>query len=294
VRAARTRVCALSIAGLDPGGGAGILADARAFAAAGAFACAVVAVDTVQSTDGLVRAWPREARAIVEQAEEVRRGQRLRAVKTGALGSAANVRAVAAWADAHRELPLVVDPVLAPTRTRAHPRSGAAKAKAQTSTRLADDDALAAMHEYLVPQATLVTANVAEAEKLTRQPVTNLAEAAAAGRTLVKFGMRAALVKGGHLTGAEAVDVLVIGAQVIELAAPRLAISQLHGGGCTLAALVAGHLATHHPGHGALADETIIAAVRWAKHVHHASIEDAIDVGGAARVLDPLGSRARG
>ena len=117
MRAARTRVCALSIAGLDPGGGAGILADARAFAAAGAFACAVVAVDTVQSTAGLVRAWPRKASEIVEQAEEVRRGQRLGAVKTGALGNAANVEAVARWASAHPELPLVVDPVLAPTKT---------------------------------------------------------------------------------------------------------------------------------------------------------------------------------
>lgn len=292
MRAARTRVCALSIAGLDPGGGAGILADARAFAAAGAFACAVVAVDTVQSTDGLVRAWPRTPRDIVEQAEEVRRGQRLRAVKTGALGSAANVKAVAAWAGAHRELPLVVDPVLAPTRTRGSARSGPGKAR--SSTRLADDDALRAMHEHLVSLATLVTANVGEAEQLTGLPVTNLAEAAAAGRALVALGTRAALVKGGHLTGAKAVDVLVIGEQVIELAAPRLATAQLHGGGCTLAALVAGHLATHHPGHGPLADATIIAAVRWAKREHHAAIVEALDVGGAARVLDPLSFRARG
>ena len=144
MRAARTRVCALSIAGLDPGGGAGILADARAFSAAGAFACAVVAVDTVQSTAGLIRAWPRKASEIIEQAEEVRCGQRLGAVKTGALGNAANVEAVAAWASLRRELPLVVDPVLAPTRRRGTART----------TRLADDGALAALRDVLLPRAT--------------------------------------------------------------------------------------------------------------------------------------------
>jgi hydroxymethylpyrimidine/phosphomethylpyrimidine kinase len=283
VRAARTRVCALSIAGLDPGGGAGILADARAFSAAGAFACAVVAVDTVQSIAGLVRAWPRKASEIIEQAEEVRRGQRLGAVKIGALGNAANVGAVARWLREHPELPVVVDPVLAPTNTRGAARS---RARART-TRLADDGALAAMRDTLLPQATLVTANVSEAESLTGLSVTSVKEATAAGRALVAGGVRAALVKGGHLTGAKATDVLVIGDRVTLLTAPRLVTPRLHGGGCTLAALIAGRLAVRGTDH-APTDAALLAAVRWAKRVHHTAIAGAIDVGADARVLDPV------
>src|SRR5689334_8599742 len=101
-----TRTCALTIGGLDPGGGAGVVADLRAFAAAGVFGCAAVAVLTAQSTAGLRAAWPVRARQVVAQAEAVLARQRVRAVKTGALGSAANVRAVARLLAAHPGVPL--------------------------------------------------------------------------------------------------------------------------------------------------------------------------------------------
>ena len=108
--------CVLAIGGLDPGGGAGILADARAIQAAGAFACAVASVLTVQSTRGLRRVVPVDARVWVAQARVVLADQNVRAIKTGALGSAANVRAAAKLAG---RVPLVVDPVMIPTRGRA-------------------------------------------------------------------------------------------------------------------------------------------------------------------------------
>ena len=147
---------------------------------------------TVQSTRGLRRVAARR-RAHVDGAG-ARRASPInasRAIKTGALGSAANVRAVAKLA---RDIPLVVDPVMLPTRGRA---------------KLLDEDALVAMRRELVPRATLVTANVAEAEALTGVTVESVFDAYVAAKALVNAGARAALVKGGHFEGPRAIDVLV-------------------------------------------------------------------------------------
>src|SRR5450755_188005 len=138
---ART-ACVLAIGGLDPGGGAGLLADARGILAAGAFPCAVIAVLTVQSTSGLVSTHDVEAARVSAQAKAVLAHQRVRAIKTGALGSLANIRAVAAIADAHQHVPLVVDPVLVPSRGKG---------------RLLAESATHALAKLLVPRATLVT-----------------------------------------------------------------------------------------------------------------------------------------
>ncbi len=187
--------CALAIGGLDPGGGAGLAADLRAFAAAGAFGCAAVAVVTVQSTAGLVAARPVAAREVVAQAAEVLRHQRVRAVKLGALGSEANVRAVARLLARHARVPVVVDTPMLPTRG---------------TGRLLARRALAAVREELLPRATLVTVNAAEAHALAGEPVRTVGEAHDAARALVRAGARAALVKGGHLGGPSAIDVLAL------------------------------------------------------------------------------------
>jgi hydroxymethylpyrimidine/phosphomethylpyrimidine kinase len=269
-----TTPCALAIGGLDPGGGAGIAADLRAFAAAGAFGCAAVAVVTVQSTAGLrsVRAIP--AREVVAQAGEVLRHQRVRAVKVGALGSEANVRAVAKLLARYPAIPVVVDTPMLPTRGKA---------------RLLAARALAALREELLPRATLVTVNADEAGALLGEPVRTVGEAHDAARALVKMGARAVLVKGGHLgpaDGPSAVDVLAIGGEVVELRAKRLVIAPVHGTGCTLASLIAGRLAAREEGAGARVDaEALVAAIRWAKRVHHAALARAVDVGGGMRVL---------
>jgi len=256
--------CVLAIGGLDPGGGAGLLADARAILAAGAFPCAVAAVLTVQSTSGLVATQDVAPARLASQARAVLAHQRVRAIKTGALGSLANLRAVAAIADAHPDIPLVVDPVLLPSRGKG---------------RLLASSATNALIRSLLPRATLVTANVPEAEALLRVRITSLSEAHDAALALVRLGARAALVKGGHMSGRDAVDVLAVaGEGVTELRARRLKLAALHGGGCTLASLVAGRLAT-----GASVGE----AVRWAKRVHHRALGRAVDVGGDARVLLP-------
>jgi hydroxymethylpyrimidine/phosphomethylpyrimidine kinase len=145
--------------------------------------------------------------------------------------------------------------------------------------RLLEERAVAAMRDLLLPRAALVTVNAPEAEVLTGSRVTRLDEARAAARALVEGGARAVLVKGGHLGGARAVDVFATKGRVVELAAKRLRLTGVHGGGCTLASLVAGRIAAE--------DVSIEDAVRWAKRVHHAALARAADAGGELRVLVP-------
>jgi hydroxymethylpyrimidine kinase/phosphomethylpyrimidine kinase len=265
------RPSALSIAGLDPSGGAGFTADLRAFQAAGVWGCAVCAVVTVQSTAGLRSAHPLAPTLVTAQAEEVLANGTVRALKTGALGSAENVRAVAALLRARPKLPAVVDPVMIATR-------------APGGARLLDGDALEAMRE-LCARATLVTPNVDEAEALTEGRVRDRQDQREAAAAIVGLGARAALVKGGHLEDdAEAADVLVVGERSFVLRARRLEVAPFHGGGCTLAALVAGRLAASsaRPGDG----EALVAATRWAKRRLGAAIGRAERVGRGLLVLD--------
>lgn len=267
-RKAKAAVCALAVGGLDPGGGAGILADVRAFSRAGVLGCAVVATSTVQSTSGLRSARPVETKEVEAQAREVLRVQDVRAIKTGALGSSANVKAIARLSKKLPSVPLVVDTVMLPTRG---------------STRLLEPSATKALREELLPRATLVTVNVPEAEALSGVRVGRLKEAAQAARIILETGAFAVLVKGGHLTGKRAVDLLVTEHDTEEFSADRLDIGPTHGTGCTLASLVAGRLARGEI--EARSRRDLIDVLGWAKRVHHDALEDARSVGGDLRVL---------
>ncbi len=259
--------CALAIGGLDPGGGAGVIADLRAFAAAGVFGCAAVTLVTVQSTRGLRSARTLPPREVAAQAIEVLDRQRVRAVKLGALGSRENVVAVARLLARRGEIPIVVDTPMLPTRGR---------------TRLLSPRALSAVRDELLPIATLVTVNLAEAQALLGERVLTVGEAHDAARALSRTGARAVLVKGGHMGGDSAIDVLAIGGEVIELRARRLGIPPTHGTGCTLASLVAGRLAR---GARSPDREVLVAAIRWAKRVHHGALARAVRVGSGMPVL---------
>lgn len=255
------QACVLAIGGLDPGGGAGILADARAIGRAGAFACAAAAVLTVQSTSGVRTVTPVPAKDLIAQCNEVLRYQDVRVIKIGALGSEDNVRKVGELLAIHKEIPSVVDTVMLPTRGRA---------------RLLDETGIVVMREKLLRRATLVTANAPEAEHLTGLRVTRLSEAEDAARALAKLGPKAVLLKGGHLSGDEAIDLLLVDGEITKLRAKRLKLpAPVHGGGCTLASLIAGRLTRDR-----LAD-----AVDWAKRKHYEALCEAIDVGGDMRVL---------
>lgn len=268
-RSASTRLpCALTIAGLDPGGGAGIAADLRAFHKAGVFGCAALALTTVQSTRGLSRVVPLAAELVVAQAREVLVHQDVRAVKLGALGSRANVAAVAKLLaePEFAALPVVVDPVMVPSRG---------------PSELLDRNALGILRDVLLPRASVVTANTDEASALTGLPIRTLDEARRAARALCDLGVAAALVKGGHLRGASATDVVAFAdGSTRELSAPRLPIrSKLHGGGCTLASLIAGRLAAGH---------ALTRALPWAKRTLHRALGRLVDVGpGPLAVIVP-------
>jgi hydroxymethylpyrimidine/phosphomethylpyrimidine kinase len=263
--------CALAIGGLDPGGGAGVAADLRAIGFAGAFGAAVVAVSTVQSTSGLRSAWAVPSSQVMAQASEVLRHQRVRAVKIGALGSAGNTRAVAALLGRHRDVAVVVDTPMLPSRGKA---------------RLLDARAVSVLRDELLPRATLVTANAAEAGILVGERVRTVSEAHDAARTLVtRCRAYAALVKGGHLQehGDTAIDVLAVGGEVIELRARRLPGAGAHGTGCVFASLVAGRLALRRATRVTAGD--LVEILRWVKRAHHASLARAVDVGGKSRVM---------
>lgn len=260
--------CALAVGGLDPGGGAGLAADLRAFASAGVFGCAAAAVITIQSTAGLKSVKAVGPRDLAAQVAEVLRHQRVGAVKVGALGSEANVRALVRCLARHPRVPVIVDTPMLPTRGRA---------------RLLAARAVAALKAELVPRATLVTVNLAEAELLLGERVRNVTEAHDAAAALVGLGARAVLVKGGHMSGPVATDVLALGGEVIELRARRLDLPPVHGTGCALASLVAGRVARR--ARADLDDHELVAAVRWAKRVHHAALSKAVDVGRGMRVL---------
>jgi hydroxymethylpyrimidine/phosphomethylpyrimidine kinase len=253
--------CALAIGGLDPGGGAGLAADLRAFAAAGVFGCAAAAALTVQSTAGLRRVRATSSRELIAQVAEVMRHQRVLSVKVGALGGSDNVRAIAKLLARHPDLPVVVDTPMAPTRG---------------GSRLLATAAVLTLKQELLPRATLVTVNVDEARALLGEPVRSVSEAHDAARALAALGPRAAPVKGGHLTGTNAIDVLAVEGEVIELRARRLSIGPTHGSGCTFASLIAGRLAAALSGR--VDRDALVAAVRWAKRVHHAALARAVDV----------------
>ncbi|MFO0674951.1 MAG: bifunctional hydroxymethylpyrimidine kinase/phosphomethylpyrimidine kinase [Polyangiaceae bacterium] len=266
--------CALAVGGLDPGGGAGLGADARAFARAGAFPTLVAALLTVQSTKGLraVRVVP--PAFVLAQAREVIANQDVRAIKIGALGSVGNVRALATLLDAHPEVPSVLDTVMVPTRGQ---------------TRLLAANATDVVLRRLVPRATLVTANVPELVALTGTRVRSVEDAVRAGAALLARGARSILVKGGHLGGPEAVDVLLLrSGAVFRFGAARLDVGDVHGTGCVLASLIAGRLATRPATTtgDVVPDAALISAIRWAKRVHHASLSRPARVGRGARVLD--------
>ena len=264
--------CVLSVAGLDPGGGAGILADARAILRTGAFPCAVAAVLTVQSTSGLRDVKPVPAAFVTRQARAVFTNQNVRAVKIGALGSAANVNAVAELAAIHKEIPFVVDPVMRPTRG---------------SSRLLDDGAVRALKKELLPRAALVTANVPETEALLKRRITSVHDARVAVEALAGLSHGAALLKGGHMSSGSATDFLFVDGELYELTSPRLSMPQLHGGGCVLSSLIAGRLGVDARSFADDATDMLIDATRWAKRVHHRALGTLLDVGGDLRVMTP-------
>ena len=213
---------ALTIAGSDSGGGAGIQADLKTFQALGVFGTSAITAITCQNPAGISAVQPVNPRIVAKQIKSVCEALPVRAAKTGMLYDAKIIRAVAGSV----RYRLVVDPVMVAT-------SGA---------RLLKPDAIRVLQTVLFPLATVVTPNLAEAEVLLGCQIRSLPELRAAARALAdRFGV-AFLVKGGHLTG-DAVDVLYVGNQLHEFATPHVAGVKTHGTGCVFSAALTAHLA---------------------------------------------------
>jgi hydroxymethylpyrimidine/phosphomethylpyrimidine kinase len=229
---------ALTVAGSDSGGGAGIQADLKTFHQFGVFGTSVVCAVTAQNTHG-VRAWEALPPALVSaQLDALADDLPPAAVKSGMLGSAALVATVADGLARHRLPHYVLDPVMVAT----------------SGDRLLEREAERLIGERLVPLATLVTPNLDEARILLDADVQSVADMARAGAVLVARGARAALIKGGHLAGDTVTDVLVTAAAERRFTHPRLVTTSTHGTGCTLSAAVTAGLALGRPLERAVSD----------------------------------------
>jgi hydroxymethylpyrimidine/phosphomethylpyrimidine kinase len=216
---------ALTIAGSDSGGGAGIQADLKTFAALGVHGTSAITAITAQNTTGVTDILELPIDLVRKQIAAVVDDIGVQAAKTGMLSSAAIIGVVAEAVRDYGLSRLVVDPVMV----------------AKGGAKLLRNDAIDALREQLLPLAAVVTPNLPEAEVLLGRPVASLDERKQAARDLVAMGARAAVVKGGH--AADATDVYFDGTQMIELRARRIDTANTHGSGCVFSAAIAAWLA---------------------------------------------------
>jgi hydroxymethylpyrimidine/phosphomethylpyrimidine kinase len=218
---------AMTIAGSDSGGGAGIQADLKTFAALGVFGTSVLTAVTAQNTVAVLGVRALEPAFVDLQIEAVLNDLPVAAVKTGMLSSAATVAVVARRAAAGDLPHLVVDPVMVTS----------------TGTPLLDDDGVAAYLDLLLPHAAVCTPNMREAALLASMEVSDLDTMEGAARRLAEYGPGVVVVKGGHLGGEVAPDVVLAGGVLSVFEGPRVESANDHGTGCSLAAAIAAHLA---------------------------------------------------
>lgn len=243
---------ALTIAGSDPGGGAGIQADLKTFHQFGVYGEAVITLITVQNTRRVSRVQTLPGDLVRDQIEAVIGDIPPAAAKTGALGNVEIIEAVASLA-AGFSFPLVVDPVML----------------SKHGTRLLSDEAAHALLHRLLPWAVLVTPNIPEAETLTGMSIREESDMVAAANRLRFLGCRAVLLKGGHKEG-EPVDILSYDDRILRLPGRRVATSHTHGTGCTYAAAITAALA---------GGESLPAAVTRARQYLQRAIETAPGLG---------------
>lgn len=236
-----TTAVALTIAGSDSSGGAGIQADLKTFAALGVYGASAITALTAQNTRGVTGIHAVPAEFVTEQIDAVFSDLDIGAVKIGMVAQVASIDAIAAalsrWAPRH----VVLDPVMVAT----------------SGDRLLASEAVEALRTRLMPLASVITPNLPEAAALLDEPVAaSEAEIESQGHRLLALGCRAVLIKGGHGEGAESIDYLVKPDNTIALAAPRIVTKNTHGTGCSLSSAVAAGLAK---------GEDLESAVRSAK-----------------------------
>jgi hydroxymethylpyrimidine/phosphomethylpyrimidine kinase len=253
---------ALTIAGSDSGGGAGIQADLKTFAALGVFGTSAITSVTAQNTVGVQGAHDLPPGFVGQQIDSVLEDIGIDAAKTGMLSNAVIIEVVAAKVKAHRIERLVVDPVMV----------------AKSGAPLLRPDAVKTVIERLLPLALVVTPNIPEAEALSGLTITGIDGMRRAARQIYSLGSRYVVVKGGHLKG-RAIDLLFDGNDVTELDAERIETPHTHGTGCVFSAAIAAELAKGRP---------VPEAVAAAKRFITAAIRHGIPLGKGYGPTDPI------
>jgi hydroxymethylpyrimidine/phosphomethylpyrimidine kinase len=225
--ALRPAIVALTIAGSDSGGGAGIQADLKTFAAHGVYGVSAITAVTAQNTRAVSAVEALSPGIVAAQIAAVVDDFQVAALKTGMLANAAIIGAVSRVLRVSRVGPLVLDPVMV----------------AKSGDRLLDADALDTLKRELLPLAAIVTPNLPEAEVLAGIPVRTMDDQREAARRIAALGARAVVVKGGHAASSDIVDVLFDGQSFTEFRADRVPGTSTHGTGCTFSAAIAAQLA---------------------------------------------------
>lgn len=262
---------ALSIAGLDPSGGAGIIADVRAFDALGVYGTAALTTVTYQNTTGMYGRLDMPEVGILRQIENVFEDRMPNAIKTGAFGSSEAVEVVGRLLADEYGGPLVVDPV----------------ALSSSGATLLDEDGVAAIAEHLLPGATMVTPNVSEVEFLSDFEVFDLDDVEAAALRVISLGVRSVLVTGKKVERAGEVfsaDVFCDGREIHTFTSPWIGGAEMHGTGCLLSAAIAACLAR---------GMTCIEAVMRGRRLVRLAMKAPLFPGRGAPVADPFSLRER-
>lgn len=219
---------ALTIAGSDSGGGAGIQADLKTFSALGVFGCSALSSLTAQNTLGVQGVLPIPPAFVQQQIQSVLSDINVGAIKSGMLATADIIAAVAESLTAYPQIPFVLDPVMVAT----------------SGDRLLAEDAIQTLIEKLLPLASIITPNLHEAAVLLNTTAANnLEQMQQQGEKILALGARAVLMKGGHTDGQQATDLLITAAGVEAFSAVRLHTKNTHGTGCTLASAIAAGMA---------------------------------------------------
>jgi hydroxymethylpyrimidine/phosphomethylpyrimidine kinase len=223
---------ALTIAGSDSSGGAGIQADLKTFAAFGVYGASVITALTAQNTQGVRGVHPVPPAFVTAQCDAVFDDLDVKAVKIGMVAQPATIEAIASVLSRWKPNHVVLDPVMVAT----------------SGDRLLSADAVTRLRDQLIPLASLITPNLPEAAALLGEPgAADEAAIASQGKRLLALGARAVLVKGGHGKGSESVDYLFTGDIVTAFPAPRIATENTHGTGCSLSSAIAAGLAKGEP-----------------------------------------------
>ena len=258
---------ALSIAGSDSGGGAGIQADLKTFAAVGVYGTTVITAVTAQNTREVRAIHDVPTHIITDQLDAVFDDIRIHAVKIGMLSRPEVIETVAAALDRHRAINIVLDPVMV----------------AKSGDKLLDDDAITVLREHLIPRATVITPNLPEAaEILGETPISHQEAMSGVGERLLALGPQGVVLKGGHLTTSQSPDLLLYGKHSQWFASPRIDTRNTHGTGCTLSSAIAGFLAR-----GCALPHAVEHAKTYVQHTISAA--DDLDVGQGHGPVNHLG-----